>query len=223
MQQKLLIVVLILVLPGLSLAYREGESEGFSKKLVRAALERTRHGVTYDGSYRSMGYPEGDVPDDIGVCTDVIIRAYRALGIDLQKDVHEEMRAHFDAFPKRWGLSRPDANIDHRRVPNLQTLFVRKGRVLQVSEDPADYLAGDLVTWMVAGKLPHIGIVVSGAAADGTRPLVVHNIGAGPKLEDMLFDYPITGHYRYYGTQHDVREVPESPRRSSSERPTSVP
>jgi uncharacterized protein YijF (DUF1287 family) len=192
-------VALLLSLPLSSEAYREGEPEGFSEKLVRSALERTRHRVTYDGGYRPIPYPNGDVPDDVGVCTDLVIRSYRRLGVDLQKDVHEEMRDHFDEFPNYWGLTRPDPSIDHRRVPNLQALFSRRGIVLPVTRDPEDYVAGDLVTWMLAGKLPHIGIVAEARSADGRRPLVFHNIGSGPKLEDLLFRYPITGHYRYYG------------------------
>lgn len=197
---KHLLLITALVLPAIAGAQRAGEPPGFSENLVQAALERTRHDVVYDGSYFSIAYPGGDVPDKVGVCTDVIIRSYRQLGIDLQTDVHEEMLTHFDAFPNNWGLSRPDPNIDHRRVPNLQTLFSRKGIELPVSEDPADYVAGDLVTWMVSGRLPHIGIITDQYTQDGSRPLVVHNIGRGPKLEDMLFDFPITGHYRYYGS-----------------------
>jgi hypothetical protein len=139
------------------------------------------------------------VPSDVGVCTDVVIRVYRKLGIDLQADVHREMTAHFDAFPKLWNLERSDSNIDHRRVPNLQTFFSRRGIVLPVSDDASNYQPGDLVTWMVSGNLPHIGIVVDRRSADRKRPMVVHNIGRGPELEDMLFRYPITGHYRYYG------------------------
>lgn len=165
--------------------------------LVLAALERTEHRVRYDGSYHSIAYPGGDVPDHIGVCTDVIVRAYRALGIDLQERVHRDMSADFGAYPKLWGLARPDPNIDHRRVPNLQTYFARKGSVLPVTSRADDYAAGDLVTWMLPGNLPHIGIVTSRLTSDASRPLVVHNIGLGPKLEDMLFAYPITGHYRH--------------------------
>jgi uncharacterized protein len=166
-------------------------------RLVTAALEQTRHSVVYDGSYRRIPYPNGDVPADIGVCTDVVIRAYRALGIDLQQRVHEEMAAHFAAFPKLWGLSRPDPNIDHRRVPNLAVYFARRGVVLPATREPGAYRAGDLVTWRLPGNLPHIGIVADRRSPDGARPLIVHNIGAGPKLEDMLLEYPITGHYRY--------------------------
>jgi uncharacterized protein YijF (DUF1287 family) len=205
MRSRTLLVASIVVLAAPSMAQRDGEPEGFSERLVRAALERTHHRVTYDGSYRSIPYPNGDVPDSVGVCTDLVIRAYRELGIDLQEDVHEEMTAHFEAFPDHWGLSRPDSNIDHRRVLNLQTLFSRKGIVLPVTTRAEDYVAGDLVTWVVAGNLPHIGIVVEGKSPDGNRPLIVHNIGRGPRVEDLLFSYPITGHYRYYGSRKERR------------------
>ncbi len=170
------------------------------QKLIAAALERTTHRVTYDGRYRRIGYPGGDVPDHIGVCTDLVIRAYRKLGIDLQKRVHEDMTDHFDRYPSKriWGMRGPDANIDHRRVPNLRVFFSRKGEQLPVSQDVGDYKPGDLVTWMLPGSLPHIGIVTHRVNPDSGNPMIVHNIGAGPKLEDMLFDYPITGHYRYF-------------------------
>jgi uncharacterized protein YijF (DUF1287 family) len=168
-----------------------------AQALVAAAVERTRHAVRYDGSYRAIAYPWGDVPDDVGVCTDVVVRSYRALGIDLQRAVHEDMRRDFGAYPDLWGLARPDPNIDHRRVPNLAAFLRRHGEVLPVSRDARAYRPGDLVTWMLPGNLPHIGIVIGQAGEAGGRPLVVHNIGAGPVLEDMLFTYPITGHYRY--------------------------
>jgi uncharacterized protein YijF (DUF1287 family) len=188
-------------LPRPAVEHTRGEPEGFGERLSEAALERTNHHVSYDGSYRSIPYPRGDVPDTVGVCTDLVIRAYRKLGIDLQKDVHEEMKAHFEAFPASWGLSGPDPNIDHRRVPNLQTLFSRRGVVLDVTDNPEDYVTGDLVTWMLYGRLPHIGIVAGRRSRDDRRPLIVHNIGRGPDLEDMVFTYPITGHYRYYGSR----------------------
>ena len=174
-----------------------GLADGFFDRLVDAALERTTHTVRYDGAYRQIAYPNGDVPDHVGVCTDVVIRSYRACGVDLQKRVHEDMRADFDAYPNIWGLDRPDPNIDHRRVPNLQAFFKRQGAALPVSDDPADYRPGDLVTWMLPGNLPHIGIVIDQRAASDDRPLVVHNIGAGPEIADIMFEYPITGHYRY--------------------------
>jgi len=174
-------------------------NETFSLNLVAAARERTSHRVAYDGSYLRIDYPGGDVPDNIGVCTDVLIRSYRKLDIDLQQLVHEDMKDNFGKYPDNWGLTRTDTNIDHRRVPNLQTFFTRHGSKLAVTGDPEDYLPGDLVTWMVAGNLPHIGIVTDTRTTFGKRPLIVHNIGRGPVLEDMLFEYPITGHYRYYG------------------------
>ena len=169
----------------------------FAERLAEAAVERTRHRVTYDPSYAPLAYPGGDVPDDRGVCADVIVRAYRAVGVDLQQAVHEDMRGHFRAYPQLWGLSGPDSNIDHRRVPNLRTFFSRHGEVLATSSDPADYLPGDVVTWALGGGLRHIGLVVRGRSAGGVRPLVVHNIGAGPKAEDVLFRWKMTGHYRY--------------------------
>lgn len=166
-------------------------------KLVNAAREQTLSRVTYDGSYRRIPYPGGDVPADRGVCTDVVIRAYRTIGIDLQVLVHEDMRAYFGLYPGLWGLSKPDTNIDHRRVPNLQKFLERAGAKLGTTRSVNDYLPGDLVTWMLPGNLPHIGIVSDRRAAGTNRPLVIHNIGAGPKEEDMLIAYPITGHYRY--------------------------
>ncbi len=169
----------------------------FQERFIAAAHERTQHSVAYDGRYLRLDYPGGDVPDTLGVCTDVIIRAYRAVGIDLQEAVHEDMREHFAAYPKIWGLSRPDPNIDHRRVPNLRTFFTRTGLSLPPSNDPDDYLPGDLVTWSINNTLPHIGIIVERRSRDRKRPLIVHNVGRGPKLEDVLFAYPVTGHYRF--------------------------
>jgi len=167
--------------------------------LVTAAMERTQHQVRYDGAYVKLEYPMGDVAASTGVCTDVIIRSYRQLGIDFQQLVHEDMKENFSVYPSKriWGLTRPDKNIDHRRVPNLQRFFTRHGKSFTVTNKGSDYKAGDLVTWMVNGNLPHIGIVVKAQSDDGKRPLIVHNIGRGPQLEDMLFSYPITGHYRY--------------------------
>ena len=166
-------------------------------KLVSAARQQTGIAVTYDGSYRRIGYPAGDVPADRGVCTDVVIRAYRAIGIDLQVLVHEDMRANFSRYPRLWGLSKPDTNVDHRRVPNLQKFFERAQATITSTDAATAYLPGDLVTWMLPGNLPHIGIVSDRRASDTRRPLVIHNIGAGPVEDDTLFAYPITGHYRY--------------------------
>lgn len=189
-------IVLLLGLCWAFAAHAQPDAD-FGTRLAAAALERTAHRVRYDGSYRRIPYPNGDVTDDVGVCTDLVIRAYRKLGVDLQREVHEEMRSDFDAFPPLWGLSRPDPNIDHRRVPNLAAFFARRGQVLPVTGDGDDYAPGDLVTWLLDGRLPHVGIV-SDRRSDDERPLIVHNIGRGPELEDMLFAYPITGHYRYW-------------------------
>ena len=175
------------------------QSADFPNGFVTAARDRTNLQIFYDGSYRRIDYPGGDVPDDVGVCTDLVIRAYRAIGIDLQELVHEDMRTAFTEYPAFWGLTRPDPNIDHRRVPNLQTYFTRQGAALPISDSGSDYQPGDLVTWMLPGNLPHIGVVADAQSADRLRPLIVHNIGSGPKLEDILFQYPITGHYRYSG------------------------
>jgi len=167
--------------------------------LVAAALERTQHSVRYDGAYVRLGYPMGDVPSDTGVCTDVIIRSYRAVGIDFQALIHQDIKHHFNQYPSQimWGLTRPDKNIDHRRVPNIQAFLRRHNAQLPISTQGSAYQAGDMVTWMVNGNLPHIGIVVNRMSKDGQRPLIVHNIGRGPELEDMLFNFPITGHYRF--------------------------
>ena len=180
-------------------------AENFGEKLSKAAIERTQHDVTYDGSYFTIAYPNGDVPSDKGVCTDVVIRAYRTLGIDLQKDVHEDMKENFALYPKNWGLKRPDTNIDHRRVPNLRVFFKRHGEELSIARSPAAYKPGDLVTWNLKtrGNLPHIGIVTDQISPTSRNPLIVHNIGAGPQLEDILFSYGITGHYRYTGKGAD--------------------
>lgn len=163
--------------------------------LPEAARQQVGVTVEYDPAYVSLDYPGGDVPQDRGVCTDVVIRALRLLHLDLQQAVHEDMKAHFSAYPQLWGLKRPDKNIDHRRVPNLQTYFTRRGWKLPVSKNPADYRPGDLVTCIVAGKLPHIMVVSDRRAEDGT-PLIIHNIGSGTQEEDCLFAFPLTGHYR---------------------------
>lgn len=165
--------------------------------LSEAALELTKDKVVYDPSYFSIGYPNGDVPAGKGVCTDVIIRAYRALGIDLQKEVHEDMKANFNVYPKIWGLKSTDKNIDHRRVPNLMTYFKRQGAEKPITKNASDYKPGDIVCWNLRGGLTHIGIVVNKKSKDGKRNLIVHNIGAGQVLEDCLFDFKIIGHYRY--------------------------
>jgi len=175
----------------------------FTRKLVAAAIERTQHTVRYDAAYVRIPYPNGDVPDDTGVCTDEIIRIYRAVGVDLQKEVHEDLQANFASYPNhsRWGLFQADTNIDHRRVPNLMVFFSRKGERLPTTTNRNDYLPGDLVTWDLSGNVPHIGMVVDRKSASSGNYLVVHNVGRGPKMEDALFAWKITGHYRYFGPQ----------------------
>jgi len=181
-------------------SYSRIPRSAFANKLSNAAMTRLRSRVRYDGRYVKIAYPWGDVPPNIGVCTDVVIRSYRKLGIDLQKEVHEDMSVAFNAYPnyRKWGLSRPDPNIDHRRVYNLRKFFARKGAALPITRRSSDYRPGDLVTWMVGPDLPHIGVVVNKRSrTDPNRFLIVHNIGSGPQIEDILFRFPITGHYRY--------------------------
>jgi uncharacterized protein YijF (DUF1287 family) len=193
-------LTLILLLTYSLTAHSDVANDRFFAGLVDAAKERTTHDVRYDGAYVAIAYPNGDVPANTGVCTDVVIRSFRAVGLDLQKEVHEDMSANFASYPSRriWGLKRTDKNIDHRRVPNLRVFFERHGQSLPVSNNPADYLAGSIVTWMLPGNLPHIGIIIDQKSEEGV-PLVAHNIGEGPKINNVLFDYPITGHYRYRG------------------------
>tara|TARA_Y100000385_G_scaffold26780_1_gene25429 strand:- start:3837 stop:4421 length:585 start_codon:yes stop_codon:yes gene_type:complete len=165
--------------------------------ISKAALELIKTNVTYDGSYYSIAYPNGDVPKTIGVCTDVIIRTFRAIGLDLQKEIHEDMSENFDSYPKNWGLKKPDSNIDHRRVPNLMRYFDRKGKSLPITKNESDYYPGDIVAWDLGGGITHIGMVVNILSEDNKRYQIVHNIGAGQVLEDCLFDYNIIGHYRF--------------------------
>jgi uncharacterized protein YijF (DUF1287 family) len=203
------VCALLFVFPALAIAVSAGQAgpvatssqEELLRKLSAAAIERTHHTVRYDPSYVRIAYPGGDVPSGTGVCTDEVIRAYRALGIDLQKDVHEDMLLNFAAYPDKsmWALAHPDTNIDHRRVPNLIVFFKRKGVTLPVTTRAGDYSPGDLVTWDLSGGVPHIGIVVDHKSSTGGRYMVVHNIGQGPKMEDVLFDWKITCHFRYFG------------------------
>lgn len=167
----------------------------FSLRLSNAAKELTAQKVQYDPSYYSIPYPLGDVPSNIGVCADVIIRAYRKLGIDLQQLVHEDMSKHFSIYPNNWGLQNTDKNIDHRRVPNLMKYFDRYGKKLPISLNDKDFQPGEIVCWLINGKLPHIGIVVNVRSNISNRYLIVHNVGAGQVIEDCLFKYPINGHY----------------------------
>jgi uncharacterized protein YijF (DUF1287 family) len=171
--------------------------ELFFTQLADSALSLTKQRVQYDPAYFVIEYPNGDVPADKGVCTDVIIRAYRKMGIDLQKEVHEDMSANFNLYPNLWGLEKPDKNIDHRRVPNLMVFFSRFGTEKPISDNPEDYLPGDIVTWDLGGGITHIGIVSNNKSVDNQRPLIIHNIGYGQVMEDCLFAFTITGHYSY--------------------------
>jgi len=207
---RLRVFLLALVLTGLGLARpaltqsnasMEARRREFTQRLVAAAVERTHHVVRYDPAYVRIPYPGGDVPSDTGVCTDEIIRSYRSVGVDLQKEVHEDMVQNFDQYPRRWRWlsSGPDPNIDHRRVPNLMVFFSRKGESLALSSRAEDYAPGDIVTWDLGGGVPHVGLVVDQKSQQSGRTMIVHNIGQGPRMEDVLFSWKITGHYRYFG------------------------
>lgn len=179
-------------------AVSESQSyDEFFVRLASAGVERTKHKVRYDGAYVKIPYPHGDVPADMGVCTDEIVRAYRRVGIDLQAGVHEDMKEAFGSYPKLWRMTGPDPNIDHRRVPNLMVYFTRKGTVLPIEDDPSIYLPGDIVAWELSNGLLHIGLVVVPKSRDAKRHLIVHNIGLGPKMDDALFVGRIIGHFRY--------------------------
>ena len=174
-----------------------GVSQDFFQQISACATELTQDSVEYDPSYFSIKYPNGDVPKGKGVCTDVVIRTYRKMGIDLQKEVHEDMKHNFNMYPKKWGLNRTDTNIDHRRVPNLMTFFKRQHAEKQITTNPEDYLPGDIVAWNLGGAITHIGVVIDQKSKDKKRNLIVHNIGQGQVAEDVLFAYKIIGHYRY--------------------------
>ena len=174
----------------------EAKPNSFEGKLAAAAISIIDPNIVYTPNYVSIKYPNGDVPAKTGVCSDVVIRAYRKLGIDLQKEVHEDMKANFSKYPTKWGLKKTDTNIDHRRVPNLETFFIRKGEKLSITQNPDDYKTGEIITWMLNGKLPHIGIITHKKSPDG-NPMIVHNVGGGQVLEDCLFSYEIVGHFKY--------------------------
>ncbi len=170
------------------------------KTLVESTINQTKSAVTYDPAYYDIDYPNGDVPANVGVCSDVIIRAFRDIDIDLQKEIHEDMSSNFKVYPNLWGLTAPDKNIDHRRVPNLQTYFQRKNYDLPVTDDANDYIPGDVVVWRFANGRVHTGLVVNAFDLTSQRYLIVHNAGRGPQLEDVLFTWEIIGHYRIIGS-----------------------
>jgi uncharacterized protein YijF (DUF1287 family) len=186
------LLVLLMIWPGVAMA---GPAESLPQRLVEGGYAQIGVTLLYDPSYRQIAFPGGDVPMSGGVCTDVVIRAYRHISVDLQALVNQDMRRDFRAYPTIWHMSHPDPNIDHRRVPNLATFFKRHGQSLPVTDAPGDYQAGDIVTWRLASGLAHIGLVTD-RVPEG-RPLVIHNIGRGAEIEDVLFAFKITGHYRY--------------------------
>lgn len=169
----------------------------FFDRLADSSMTLIQQKVQYDPAYFQIDYPNGDVPANKGVCTDVVIRAYRKVGIDLQKEIHEDMTVNFNKYPTNWGLSKPDKNIDHRRVPNLMTYFSRHGITKNITQNPKDYQAGDIVCWNLGGGITHIGIVSNKKSRDGQRFLIVHNIGRGQVAEDILFDFKIIGHFKF--------------------------
>lgn len=191
-------IFIVTLLAGALLPFALPASAGSAADaVVSAAQERTLADVRYDPAYVSLKYPGGDVPANTGVCTDVVIRTFRnAFGFDFQKAIHEDMRANFSSYPKNWGLKRPDKNIDHRRVPNIERFLKRQGASLKITQNAEDYLPGDIVSWRLGGTLPHIGIVSAKKSEWGT-PLIIHNIGSGPVEDDLLFNTKINGHFRF--------------------------
>ena len=168
------------------------------KQVIEGAIAQAGVTTGYDPSYTSISYPGGDVPMNTGVCSDVLVRAFRSAGIDLQKEVHEDMTRAWNEYPKRWGLSKPDSNIDHRRVPNLMKYFERKGKAVSITNEPDDYLPGDIVAWDLGGGVYHIGMVTNMLSETRRECLIVHNIGAGTRIEDVLLNWTIKGHYRFF-------------------------
>lgn len=188
---RLTLLILLLLFPA------SAQARSGADAIVDSARERTFAEVRYDPKYVKLTYPNGDVSPDTGVCTDVVIRTYRnAFGFDFQKAVHEDMSKNFAVYPKQWGLKRPDRNIDHRRVPNLEVFLKRQGASLPMTQNAEDYLPGDIVSWRLGGRLAHIGIVSDKKAADGT-PLIIHNIGKGPVEDNILWVSDMTGHFRF--------------------------
>lgn len=169
------------------------------KKMLESAVEQTTLTKSYDPAYVVLPYPNGDVPIETGVCSDVVIRGFRKAGVDLQKEIHEDMSTNFSVYPKKWGLKKADPNIDHRRVPNLQTYFTRKGKSLQITDKAENYKPGDVVAWHLDEKgTTHIGLVSNMWNETTKRYLIIHNIGSGTKAEDVVFEWKIVGHFRYF-------------------------
>ncbi len=179
------------------------------KQLIEDAIAQTKITTGYDPSYVAIDYPNGDVPAETGVCSDVIVRAFRKAGIDLQKNLHEDMKSAWSVYPRKWDARGPDTNIDHRRVLNLMKYFDRQGKAVPITEQSGDYVPGDIVAWDLGNGIDHIGIVVNAWSEVSHRYLIVHNIGAGARLEDVTFAWKITGHYRYFPVEPTVSETPD--------------
>lgn len=194
-------------LAALLMAGATAQARSDTELMLAAAQAQVGVTVAYAPAYRRLDFPGGDVPLDRGVCSDVLVRALRAVGVDLQLEVNRDMRAHFEDYPDIWGLQRPDPNIDHRRVPNLERYLLRMGKALPVSDDPAAFRPGDIVSWRLDGGQPHIGIVADSLAADGQRHQVIHNIGDGVQIEDVLFEWKMTGHFRYFADPSGTASV----------------
>ncbi|MGH9769831.1 MAG: DUF1287 domain-containing protein [Blastocatellia bacterium] len=186
------------------------------EKINAGAIEQTTQTTSYDASYVKLDYPNGDVPLNTGVCADVVVRAFRKAGIDLQKELHEDMKKSFSKYPRKWGARKPDSNIDHRRVPNLMTWFDRQGKTRPGAKDAKDYLPGDVVAWELDNGLPHIGMVSKIKVEAADRYAIVHNIGLGARIEDVLFAWKITGHYRYFDQKQDAKDNARSRRRNQT-------
>lgn len=196
MNRRLLLAGLGASLCAPACAQQPDDALPFPLRIAAGAELRARKPETYDPAYVQLAYPMGDVPDDRGVCADTVVRAFRHAGVDLQVEVHRDMAAAFAAYPKIWGLKHPDRNIDHRRVPNLETFFTRKGASRPLSTRASDYRPGDIVSWRLTGNsLPHIGVVTRDSA--GAEPLVAHNIGLGTREEPVLFGWPMSGWFRF--------------------------
>ena len=190
--------LLIQLAPSIAAHAQVNHSQTELERVLAGAYQQIGQTIYYDGAYKKLSYPGGDVAFERGVCTDVVVRAFRNAGIDLQVLVHEDMKAAFNSYPKNWGLKRPDPNIDHRRVPNLMKFFKRKGKSKTITRKGSDYLPGDIVAWRLPNGLPHIGLVSDKKTTAGNRFRIVHNIGAGTQLEDVLFEFEIIGHYRWF-------------------------
>ena len=201
--KKINYIIILIILFACNNKYKNAIIENaIQRQFVTAAIDRTTQKITYNGKYFNIEYPNGDIPDKFGVCTDVIIRSYRKINIDLQKLIHEDIKNNFSDYPikKHWpNQRRADSNIDHRRVPNLEVFLSKYGKSIPISTDKDDYKPGDIITWDLKGSSPwHIGVVVDKISTRTNNPLIVHNIGKGPIMEDAIFDYPIRGHYRFF-------------------------